>query len=134
MPTLITDAERNADANRAAGQITHLSLHTASTGLVGDFEASGGSPLYARKAVAFNEAGAVGPMGASTQPATVGLAWSSQVFFDVPSGVYTHWGAWNSEVLGVFKRGNILDSPYTFSQQNVVSLSIGIGPYSGAGV
>lgn len=131
MPTLIPDAERNADANRAAGQIGHLSLHTATTGLTGAAEATGGTPAYARKPVTFNAAGAVGPLGATLQPATVGVAWSSEVIFDVPGGSYTHWGAWDTLTLGVFKRGNALSSAQNPAGQTTIALSIGIGPYTG---
>lgn len=132
MPTLIPDAEKNADADRAAGQITHLSLHTASTGLTGAAEAVGGTPAYARKSVTFTAAGAIGPLGATLQPATVGVAWSSEVLFDVPAGGYTHWGAWSALTLGVFKRGNVLSSAQNPVQQTTIALSIGIGPYTGS--
>lgn len=131
MPTLITDAERNAEATRAAAQITHLSLHTATTGVTGAAEATGGTPAYARKPVTFAAAGAVGPLGATLQPATVGVSWSSEVIFDVPAGTYTHWGAWSALTAGVFKRGNALSSTQTPVQQTTIALSIGIGPYTG---
>jgi len=132
MTTLITDAELNAEADRSAGQINALSLHTASPGTTGANEASGGSPLYARKAPVFNAAGAVGPLGAILQPATVGVAWSNEVVFDVPAGSYTHWGGWSALTGGVYKRGNTLSTTQSPSGQAVIVLSISVGPYAGA--
>jgi len=131
MPTLITDAERNADADRAAEQIKYLSVHTASTELTGTAEATGGDPPYARKPVTFNAAGTAGPLGETLQPATVGVAWSSQAVFDVAAGTYTHWGAWDTLTGGVFKRGNDLSTVQNPTGQSVFALSIGVGPYSG---
>lgn len=132
MPTLITDAERNAEADRSAAQIAFLSLHTATPGVTGAAEATGGSPAYARKAPTFNAAGTVGPLGATLQPATVGVAWSSEVTFDVPAGTYTHWGSWSAVTAGTFKRGNVLTSSLSPTAQEQIKLSIGVGQYSGA--
>ena len=132
MATLITDAERNADADAAAARISALSLHTASPALTGANEATGGSPAYARKAVTFNAAGAVGPLGATLQPATVGVAWSSEVTFDVPAGTFTHWGAWSATSGGTYRRGNTLSATQSPSGQSQIKLSIGVGPYAGA--
>lgn len=132
MATLITDAERNAEADRSAAQIAFLSLHTATTGITGAAEATGGTPSYARKAVTFNTGGAIGPLGATLQPATVGVAWSSEVTFDVPAGTYTNWGGWSAATAGTFKRGNVLSSTQTPTSQSQIKLSVGIGQYSGA--
>jgi len=132
MATLITDAERNADADRAAGVIAYLSLHTATTGITGAAEASGGSPAYARQAPTFNAAGAVGPLGATAQPATVGVAWSSEVIFDVDAGTYTNWGAWSAVTAGTFRRGNVLAATQSPGTQGQIKLSVGVGPYTGA--
>lgn len=132
MATSITDAERNADADRAASAIGALSLHTASPGTTGANEASGGSPAYGRKAPTFNAAGAVGPLGATAQPATVGVAWSSEVIFDADANTYTHWGAWSALTGGVFKRGNVLTASQILTAQGFIALSIGVGPYTGA--
>lgn len=103
MATLLPDAERNAAADAMAGRISYLSLHTTTPGLTGAAEATGGSPAYARKAVTFNAAGTVGPLGATAQPATVGVAWSSQVTFDVPAGTYGFWGAWSAATAGTYR-------------------------------
>jgi len=131
MATFMADADRNALADFEAARITHLSLHTASPGVTGASEATGGTPAYIRKAPTFNAAGTVGPLGAGTQPATIGTAWSNQVTFDVPAGSYTHWGSWDSEAAGVYRIGNTLAATQTPSSQGQILLSIGVGPFSG---
>ena len=118
MATLITDAERNYLADQEAARITHLSLHTATPGTTGASEATGGSPAYARKAVTFNAAGAAGPLGSGLQPATVGVAWSSEVTFDVAAGTY--------------RLGNTLSASQSPSGQAQIKHSIGVGSVSGA--
>lgn len=132
MPTLLPDAEANALADFAASRIAALSLHTATPGKTGAAEATGGSPAYARKAVTFNAAGAVGPLGATLQPATVGVAWSSEVTFDVPAGTYTHWGAQSATSGGTFREGNTLSSSQSPTGQAQIKVSIAVGPYTGA--
>ncbi len=131
MATLITDAERNAEATRSAAQILFLSLHTATTGITGAAEAVGGTPAYARKAPTFTAAGAVGILGATLQPATVGVAWSNEVTFDVPAGTYTNWGSWTAVTAGTFLRGNVLTAAQTPGSQGQIKLSIGVGQYVG---
>jgi len=130
--TLITDAERNADADRAAGAIAYLSLHTATPGTTGASEATGGSPAYARQPPTFNSAGAVGPLGGTAQPATVGVAWSSQVTFDVAAGSYSHWGGSSAVTGGTYRRGNVLAATQSPGSQGQILLSIGVGPFAGA--
>ena len=132
MATLIPDAERNYLADQEAARITHLSLHTATPGTTGASEATGGSPAYARKAVTFNAAGAAGPLGSTLQPATVGVAWSSEVTFDVASGTYTHWGAWSASTTGTYRLGNTLSASQSPSGQAQIKHSIAVGPFSGA--
>lgn len=132
MATLMADAERNNLADAQAARITHLSLHTATPGITGAAEATGGTPAYARKAVTFNASGAVGPLGATLQPATVGVAWSSEVTFDVPAGSYTHWGAWNALSAGAYRIGNLLSATQSPSSQAQIKLSIGVGGVAGA--
>lgn len=131
MATLLPDLEANAAADAMAARIGFLSLHTASPGKTGASEATGGSPAYARKSVTFNAAGAVGPLGATAQPATVGVAWSSQVTFDVPAGSYTHWGAQSAATGGTYRMGNTLAAAQTLSAQGQIQHSIAVGPYSG---
>lgn len=72
--------------------ITHVSLHTGSPGDSGANEVSGGSPAYARKAIAFNAASS-GSMDDSTNGIT----------FDVPaSTTVTHVGYWSASTAGTF--------------------------------
>jgi hypothetical protein len=132
MATLMTDTERNALADYQAGRISYLSLHTASPGTTGASETTGGSPAYARKAITFTSAGAQGTLGAVKQPATVGVAWSSEVVFDAPAGTYTHWGTWTASTSGTYRIGNALDLPETSSGQTQVTVSIGVGQVAGA--
>lgn len=133
MATGMTDLERNTLADTQAARITHLSLHTADPGITGADEATGGSPAYARKVVTFTAAGVQGVLGATLQPATVGVAWSDEVTFDVPAGTYSHWGGWSAITAGVFRLGNvILPATQTPSSQAQIQHSIGVGPVSGA--
>lgn len=132
MATLMADLDRNALADFEAARITHLSLHTATPGVTGAAEATGGAPAYARKAVTFTAGGAVGALGAGLQPATVGVAWSDQLTFDVDAGTYTHWGSWDSAAAGVYRIGNILAVEQTPATQGQILLSVGVGPFAGA--
>jgi hypothetical protein len=133
MPTLLlSDAVKNLEADALAAVITHLSIHTATTGTTGVAEAVGGSPAYARKAVTFNAAGTVGPLGAAVQPATVGIAWSTQAVFDLPAGTYPFWGAWNALTSGLFRMGRDFSSARVLGTQDILPMAIGIGPAVGA--
>jgi len=125
-------AELNYLADQEAARITHLSLHTASPSTTGANEATGGSPAYARKAVTFNAGGAIGPLGGTLQPATTGVAWSSEVTFDVPAGSYTHWGGWSASTAGTYRGGNTLSSTQSPSGQAQIAHSIAVGPVAGA--
>lgn len=126
MPTLMAVSERNALADLQASRITELSLHTTSPGITGANEATGGTPVYAKKPVVFTAAGAVGVLGTILQPATVGVAWSNEVVFDVPANTYTHWGAWG--VGSVYRIGNdILPAAQSPTSQAQIRHSIGVG-------
>ena len=132
MAAVYTDAELNALADFEAGRVGYLSLHTASPGTTGANEATGGSPAYARKAVTFNAAGTVGPLGSTAQPATVGVAWGTEVTFDVPAGTYTHGGMQSAATAGTFRNGNVLGASQTLTGQGQVKVSGKIGPFIGA--
>lgn len=132
MSLLITDAERNALADHAASRIGAFSLHVTTPGLTGDAEVSGGTPSYARKVPSFNSAGSVGPLGDVLQPATVGVAWSDTMTFDVPAGDYTYWGTWSDLTGGTFRQGNVLSTAQHPTAQTQINFSVGIGPYVGA--
>jgi len=131
MSATYTDAERNFLADQEAARIAALSLHTASPGVTGASEATGGSPAYARKAVTFNAAGTDGPLGATRQPATVGKAWSTEVTFDLPAGTYTDAGCWSALTAGTFRCSNLLSATQTLSAQGQVKVSIAVGPVAG---
>jgi hypothetical protein len=97
--------------------MAYFSLHTADPGTTGASEVTGGSPAYARKA------------------ATPGTAASSAVAFgamtfDVPSGAYTHWGAWSASTGGTFIMGGTLAATQSpGSQAQVVftpTLTVGV--------
>jgi hypothetical protein len=132
MTTLIPDLERNFLADAEAARIGALSIHTATTGLTGAAEAAGGAPAYARLVPTFTPAGVEGVLGATAQPATVGVAWSDEVYFDAPAGTYTHCGAWSDLVGGTFRLGNVLVSSELLVAQGTITHSIGVGPLSGA--
>lgn len=132
MPAIFTDLELNTLADTEAARIGFLSLHTASPGTTCANEATGGTPAYARLAVTFNAAGAVGPLGGTLQPATVGKAWSSEVTFDAPTGTYTHAGGGTAVVAGTFRGGNALAVSQTLASQGQVKVSICVGPVAGA--
>lgn len=127
-----TDAELNAMADAEAARVSYASLHTANPGTTGASEATGGSPAYARKAVTFNAAGAAGPLGSGSQPATVGVAWSDEVTFDVPAGTYSHGGGWSAATAGTFRGGNALGASQTLESQGQVKVSLKVGPFTGA--
>lgn len=132
MAATFTDAELNAMADAEAARFPWMTLHTANPGTTGASEATGGSPAYARKAPTFNSAGAAGPLGSGSQPATVGVAWSDEVTFDVPAGTYTHAGMSSASTAGTFRGGNALATSQTLSSQGQVKVSAKVGPFSGA--
>lgn len=95
------------DALRAA--ITQVSLHTADPGTTGASEVSGGSPAYARKAIAFNAAS-----GGSIDDSTNGID------FDVPAGTtVTHVGYWAGSTF----MGSSSQTPETFGSQGIYRLT-----------
>jgi len=102
------NAFRTASGASIISAATYISLHTADptyTGLVG--EASGGSPAYARKAVAWNAP----TFSAGTETITN----SGAITFDVPAGTYTFWGIWDA-LAGNFLMGGTCTSQ-VFSAQ-----------------
>lgn len=92
--------------------ITHVSLHTASPGDSGANEVSGGSPAYARVAIAFNAASA-GSMDDSTNGAQ----------FNVPAGTtVTHVGFWSASTAGTFLAYDDVTSE-TFAAQGTYTVT-----------
>lgn len=92
--------------------ITHASLHTADPGDTGASEVSGGSPAYARKAIAFNA-----PSGGTMDDSTNGAV------FDVPAGTtVTHVGFWSAATAGTFlASADVTDE--TFAAQGTYTLT-----------
>ena len=84
-----TTGHRETLAIAYGSNTPYLSLHTADPGTTGAFEASGGSPAYARKALSWTPGS---PDGTVTATAT----------FDVPAGTYTFVGAWTTVTGGTF--------------------------------
>jgi hypothetical protein len=81
---------RNLGVDAIAAVCLRLALHTGDPGGADSAsnEVAGGSPAYARKAVAWNAAGTPTP-GAATQ--------NGNVVFDVPSGTTVAWvSGWNT--------------------------------------
>lgn len=133
MATLLTDAAKNAATDAVRALITHLSLHTATPGTTGASEAVGGAPAYARKPTTISASGTVGPLGAGTQPATPGVAYSTEVTFDVGAATYGFWGGWNAITAGTYAAGNNLQpGNITASGQGQIKLWVSIGPTAGA--
>lgn len=93
MPYTTTAKNLMLEALRAATTgIATASLHSADPGTTGANEISGGSPAYARKAVAFNAASG----------AVIGQTASDPVF-DVPAGATVAYvGYWSGDAAPVF--------------------------------
>lgn len=132
MAATFPDAELNYLADQEAARWSYASIHTASPSTTGANEATGGSPAYARKVPTFNAAGAVGPLGAGSQPATPGVAWSDEMTFDAPAGTYSHFGGWSAVSAGTFRGGNVLASSQVLSAQGTVKVSLKVGPVAGS--
>lgn len=84
--TIKTDTMKNTVADAYAGAADYAALYsTVPSGSSPGTELAGGSPAYARKAITWGAAGAVGPLGSGSQPATPGVCYA-QVTFDVEAG------------------------------------------------
>lgn len=102
MPTTWTAAELNADADYKAGRVVKAGLHTGDPGAAGTSnEATGGG--YAKITLAWEPAGDEGPLGASAQPATDGVAWSAPTFSHA-AGTYTWLSYWTTGDVFIGKR------------------------------
>ncbi|MFD6105970.1 hypothetical protein ACFWFQ_25245 [Nocardia salmonicida] len=80
-----TTRQALADAykNVAGSNTVYISVHIADPGTTGTNEASGGSPVYARKLSTWTSG-------------TGGVVTGSQVTIDLPAGNYTHVGLWKT--------------------------------------
>jgi hypothetical protein len=111
--TIKTDTMKNALATEYGVQATHAALYsTVPSGSSPGTELAGGSPAYARKAITWGTAGAVGPLGSGSQPATPGVCYA-QVTFDVEAGDTVAGAGVHSAVSGA---GNYLDGGAVTSQ------------------
>lgn len=90
----LIDSELNALADYEAGRIGALGLHTGDPGAAGTANQPTGGAL--QEAITFSAAGAAGPLGAGSQPATPGTAWSDQATFAAPAGQFTHVSFWSA--------------------------------------
>ena len=123
----LAPSEANWLADAQAGRISHISLHVASTGTLGSNEASGGT--YARQAATWSASGAAGPLGASLQPATVGVAWTKVSFPGLIAGTYTDIGCWSALTGGTFRGGDDMSAAQVLADAGAVyDVSIKVGP------
>ena len=106
----IPTAEKNALATKFGTDAAYASLHSADPGSTGASEILGGSPAYARKALAWGTAAS----GATTVTVT----------FDVPTGVTVAGaGLWSAATGGTFVGGGTVASQ-AFSGQGTYSLTV----------
>lgn len=114
----LSTAGKNAAANGAASNVGYVSLHTADPGTTGTSEVTGGTPAYARKAVAWSTA------------ANGVAAISGGVTFDVPaSTTISYIGLWSTATGGTYFGGAALSAAETYGGQgtyNLTALSITI--------
>lgn len=106
---IATDGMKQILANAYTAEAASGSLHTADPGTTGASEVTGGSPAYARKALAWT----AGTTGTGTSSAT----------FDVPAGVtVTHTGIWNAATTPVYRdKADIVDQ--AFASQGTLTVN-----------
>jgi hypothetical protein len=93
---------RNAGVDAITALITRLALHTGDPGAADTAanEVTGGSPAYARKAVAYNAAAG----GAATQ--------NGDVVFDVPAGTISWISGWNTAGTSRYFKKDVTDEVF----------------------
>ncbi|HYJ33840.1 MAG TPA: hypothetical protein VE326_11525 [Candidatus Binatia bacterium] len=108
----LNNSGRNAAANGVASNVGYVSLHTADPGTTGTNEVTGGTPAYARKAVAWSTAsGGV-------------AAISGGVTFDVPASTsISYIGLWSTATGGTFYGGAALSATETYGGQGTYNLT-----------
>lgn len=100
---------------RGNARTVYASLHTNDPGNTGTYEATGGSPAYARKAVTL--------VAASSRSMSITTPYP---VFDIPSGTYTHVGFWDAASSGNFLGGSALTTyppGETFAAQGTLTLT-----------
>lgn len=110
--TLQTSTIKNTLATAYGTAATHAAAYTTVPGGSQGTEVTGGSPAYARKAISWGAAGAVGPLGSGSQPATPGVSYA-QVIFDIPAGATVVGAGVHSAISG---GANYLDGGAVTSQ------------------
>lgn len=108
-----TNAAKNLmlDALDASTNEIWLSAHTASPGLTGANEVSGGSPAYARKEATYNAA------------SSGSKALASSVTLDIPASTTVAFiGAWTAETSGTFL-GQVDTTDEVFGSQGTLEIT-----------
>lgn len=120
MDVLWTDAVLNAIADGTFTKPAKVGWHTGDPGSSGtSSEASGGG--YARVSVTWTPAGEEGALGASSQPATVGVAYADG---DVTaSGDFTWLSLWSASDVFMGR----VPLPYTVSIDGTQQFSLPLG-------
>lgn len=107
-----TDGMKQHLANAYTGQAASGSLHTADPGTTGASEVTGGSPAYARKALAWT----AGTTGTATATAT----------YDVPASTTVAFGGiFNGDATPAF-RDTVDITDQTFASQGTLRLDYSI--------
>lgn len=113
MPYSVAAKNLMLNALRGAGGVTHVSAHTADPGDTGANEVTGGTPAYARAAVAF-AAAAGGVIDDSTNGATMNIPAATTV---------THIGFWNGATAGTFLGSRALSANEVFAGQGTLTVT-----------
>ncbi len=106
----MTNAFRESVALAASTQGAYISLHTSDPTTTGNFEATGGTPAYARKQTTWT--------GGTSDGNVVG----TEVSFDVPAGTFTHIGCWTEASGGTFLWSESING-ITFPGQGVLKIT-----------
>lgn len=108
----LSTAGLNEAADGVAAAVTHISLHDDDPGATGANELTGGSPAYARQAVAWGAAAS----GVATMTGTE--------TFDIPAGsTVSHFGLWTASSGGTFLGGGALSASEVYGAQGTYTLS-----------
>lgn len=132
MPATYPDLTLNQAAEADAARYAYASIHGGDPGVTGAYEASGGSPAYARKLVTWRAGGAQGPLGPTLTPATPGICWSEMTTFDLLGGSWSHSGFWDQPTSGAFLGGKPLGATFTPTVQDTLEICFGVGPAAAA--
>lgn len=107
MSAFTSAAAKEAASVAITNQGSWISLHTASPGITGASEATGGAPAYARKQTVW------------TAGASDGVVNGSEVIIDVPAGTYTHFGIWSLAAAGTYVDGGTIPATTLAAQGQI---------------